>query len=91
MRLPVQPVLYVPQELGEVLPVRQQQIQDVQLVSQGPLIVQQQMLRPVLPVLLRVSLEPPISLSHVLSRRTGFVRHVRYVLLEHIDLRLVLP
>ena len=90
MRLPVPLVLYVLRGHGEVVLVQQPQIQGVPRVSQGPLIVQLQMLRPVQPVLPLVLRDQPISPLRVLSRRIGCVVRVLYVPLGHTGLQPVL-
>ena len=72
----VQPVRHVPLELGEVLPVRQQQIQDVLPVSQDLPLAPRRMRQPVQPVLLPVWQDLPIRPRRVQLLRTGCVQHV---------------
>jgi len=66
MPLPVQPVLCVPLEHEEVLPVRQPLTQGVLPVSRGPPSVQQRTQPPVQPVLPLVLQGQPTSLQPVL-------------------------
>ena len=87
----VQHVRHVPLGLGEVLPVRQQQIQDVLPVSQDLPLVRQRMRQPVQPVLLPVWQDLPIRPRRVQLLRTGCVQHVLYVPLGLGEVRLVQP
>jgi hypothetical protein len=78
-------------EQGEVLHVRQLQIQDVLRVSQDLPLVPRRMRQPVQHVLLPVSLDQLIRPQRVQLLRTGCVQHVVYVLLGLGEVRLVQP